>query len=326
MGALYPTSATLRPVNPILQNSLVAWSNAQSTYIADRVLPPIKTSEKTGTIITVGRASTFGDSSESLIRAPRSGYSRGAGVRLSSTTYAVQEYGREAPVDKQMIDDAQDPIKLKELESYGALTDLLIRRERRVASMLFNTSTFTTTTLAGASQWSAGTGDPIGDIDNACNAVQDRVGMKPNCIVLGLAASRAMRKSAAILSYMASDKDRQMVTEPALRAMLASYFGFQIVEFGQAMYNTANSAVTVSLSPVWGDYVWVGVVSGDGVPSVSGDISVNPTAAAQIVQESLVSEEYEDNPNRSVVIRHRELRDELVIDSAAGQVIEDTAA
>lgn len=326
MGALYPTSATLRPVNPILQSSLVAWSNAQSAYIADKVLPPIKTDEKTGTIITVGRASTFGDSSDALVRTSRSGYSRGAGVRLSSTTYAVQEYGREALVDKQMIDDAQDPIKLKELESYGALTDLLIRRELRVSAMLFNSSTFTTTTLAGATQWSAGTGDPIGDIDNACNAVQDRVGMKPNCIVFGLAALRAMRKSAAILSYMANDKDRQMVTDPGLRAMLASYFGFQIIEFGQAMYNTANSAATVSLSAVWGDYVWVGVVSGDGVPSSSGDISVNPTAAAQIVQESLVSEEYDDNPNRSVVIRHRELRDELVIDSAGGQLIADTAA
>lgn len=326
MGAQYPTSATLRPVNPILQDMLVAWSNSQAGYIADKVLPPIRTSQKTGTIITVGRNSTFGDSSDSLVRAPRSGYSQAAGSRLSSTTYSIQEYGRETIVDNQMIDDAKDVLKLKELESYGALSDLLIRREMRVASLLFNTSVFTTTVLAGATQWSSSTGDPIGDIDVACNGVQDRVGRKPNAIVLGLAATRAMRKSAAILSYMANDKDRQMVTEPALRAMLQSYFGFDVVEFGTAMYNTANQAVTVSLSPVWGDYVWVGVVSGGGVQSTSGDVSINPTAAAQIVQEELASEEYDDNAKRSVVIRHRELRDELVIDANAGQIISDTAA
>lgn len=326
MGALYPTSATLRPVNPILSDALIHWSNSQSDYIADKVLRPIRTTEKTGTIITVGRNATFGDSSDSLVRAPRSGYSRAAGNRLASTTYSAMEYGRETIVDLQMIADAQDPIKLKELESYSALADILVARERRVASLLFNTSTFTTTTLAGPTQWTAATGDPITSIENACNAVQDRVGMKPNAIVLGLAAVRAMRKSAAVLSFMATDKDRLMVTEPGLRSMLQTVFGFNLIEFGSVLYNTANQAATVSLSPVWGDYVWVGVLSHDGVQSGRSDMAVRPTAAAAFAQVELESEEYDSNEARSVVIRHREIRDEVVIDSAAGQIIEDTAA
>lgn len=326
MGAAFPTTASIRPVNPILADRLVAWSNAQSKFIADRVLKPVKTSEDSGTVMTVGRASTFGDVSDSLVRAPKSGYAQALGVQLSNTTYQCEEYGRETRVDMRMIEKAGDPLDLKALESQTALHDLLIAKERRVASLLFNTSVFTTTVLAGGDQWSASTSDPIKNIDDRREEIHQSCGVMPNAIIFGEDAYWSIRKSAAILSYMSTGKDRQLVTDEALKAMLADFFGFSIIEVGLARYNSANQGQTFASSAIWGDYVWVGVLDGEGANLGGASIGIKPTAAMQVTHTGLTSEEYEDNAARSVVIRHREICDELVIDASAGRIISDTRA
>lgn len=325
MGVLFPTSATVRPVNPILSDMLVGWMQSQDQFIADRVCKPIKVAERTGTILTVGRASTFGDVSDKLKRGNKSSYHKSPGVQLSSTTYFAEEYGDTAVCSRQDLDDSPDPLKLQEIESQAVLQNILIAKEQRLAAKMFDTSAFTTVTLAGADQWSTSTGDPVSNIEAARKAVHSRCGILPNAIVLGAPAYWAIRKSAAILSYMGTQKDRLLVTDEALKLMLKDYFKFEIVEFGLGLANSANQGQTFASSDIWGDYVWVGVLAGEGIAARSS-VSVKPTSVAQFEYQPLVSEEYEDNDTRCLNTRHRHLVDEVVIDALAGQIIADTAA
>lgn len=329
MGALYPLTSTIRPVNPVLQGRVIGYFNSDDSYIADQVLPKIGGVGKTGTIMNVGRASGFGDVTDNLLRHYKSRYHRNAGPTIGNATWNCEEYGDEALVDLRQLADADVGIDLEFLESQVAIENLRIWRERRAASLLFNTTTFTqNVTLAGNDQWSSALSDPMDDIDVAVRTVYASIGKAPNTFISGFLPGRTIRKNASVLSFRPTNTDRNMLTDEQFREILKSMFGIDNVFVGNAHYNTANQAQTVALSPVWGDMVWIGYMD-YGTPGTtlgSSKAAVGPSAAVQLVAEDLTSEEYEAPEVRSKVLRHRHEMDELVTSAISGYIINDITA
>lgn len=326
MGVLFPTGSTIRPVSPVLQGRVIGYFNADDDYIAEKVLPSLGGVGKTGTIMNVASASGFGDPSDNLLRGYKSKYHRNIGPQLGSTTWSCEEYGDEAAVDLGMLEDCDDAIDLKMIESQVALENLRVWRERRAADLLFNTSTFTNNvTLSGGNQFSASTSDPVAVFDTGIRTVKAASGKTPNTMVLGWLPFRTVLKNASLLSYMPTTDNRNMLTPTALSAMLKDLFGIENVFVGKAHYNTAYQGQTASLSPIWGDMIWLGFMdyADPGVRVNAGSAAVSATAALRLIQTDLTSEEYADDTHRATIVRHRQKEDELVTSAVSGYIIND---
>ncbi len=329
MGAIFPTSAQIRPVNPVLQSRLRGFFNADDSYIAEDVFPTLSNVAKTGTIMDIALASGFGDISDSLVRAAKSRYHRSLGPQLGTATWNCEEYGDEAQIDLQQLEDADIPIDLEALESKVAIENVRIWQERRAADLLFNTTTFSNNvTLAAATQFSDPNSDPIGVIDTAVNTVFGLIGKDPNTVIVGRQPWRTMLKSASFLSFRPSNEDRNMLTKEQLRGMLKGYFGVEHLHIGTAQRNTAALGQTVVLAPIWGDMIWIGYMDygNPGVAITDKEVKVDASAALRFLQTDLVSEEYEEPQTRSKVQRHRHIMDEVVVSANSAYIVNDVTA
>lgn len=332
MSNIFPTSSTLQAVSPVLQNLVVSYANSQADYIAARVLPTVPTEgEESGTIHTVGRASTFGDVSAQLLRGYKSGYHRILGPQLSTLTFLCEEFGDETVLDMRQVQTALESrgsaIDLEALSSQIAIDNLLIAQERRAAALLFNTSTFSTTSLSGTSQWSASTGDPTANINARVKAVQGAIGKRPNTVILGRDPYYTLLENPALIARAPDNTARQVLEDADLRAYFRK-FGLTNFFAGLTIYNSANQGQTFTGAAIWGDYVWIGYMDYD-TPAVAVGRNVfqgSSSAAARFVHTELSSEEYDDNPIRSHVIRHRQVLDEVVLSAASANIIADTVA
>lgn len=326
MGVLFPTSSTIRPVSPVLQGLLLGFFNEDESYIADKVFPTLNGVEKTGTLTNVAKASGFGDVTDSLLRGYKSKYHRNLGPQLGSATWNCEEYGDESLVDLQMLADANVGMDLEFVESQVALENVRVWKERRAADLLFNTTTFTqNVTLAGADKWSTSTADPMDDFDTGVQTIHTAIGKRPNTAIFGYQAIHTALKSPALLSYRPTTDDRNMLTLEQIQGMLKTFFRIDNVFVGDAFYNTANQGQTASLSPIWGDMVWIGYMdySRPAAQLGANKAAFRASAAMRFVQQDLTSEEYEDPSVRSKVIRHREIQDELVTNASSAYIIND---
>lgn len=326
MGAILPTPGMVRPVDELLLDRLNEWANKPSFYIADLVVPPTKVKNRGGVLMTVARANTFGDINAQIARSHDGPYAQSKGFGTATVSYACTEYSLESRVSKILVKDEVAGLNLRERGSQRALDTLRIAKEIRWAAKCFDTSTFTTTTLSGASQWSASTGDPMKDINDRVVSITQACGIPPNTCVLGWDAYNALKLSPAILSYLNVTRDRLMVNDNMLVSMLKDNFNFTNVQIGRAMYNTANQGQTASNAAIWGDFVGIGVIDAGGSDTGGGQMAVNPTSLlhAEWMPETL--ESFESQDAGAFVDRHTMATAEVTVDSAAWQIIADTKA
>lgn len=324
------TMATLRPVNPLLQGKLVGYFSDPSVFIAENVLPKVPNAPMTGTYQVVGRNTAFGTLGESDRRAPLDEINREIGISLSSGTYQATEKARGTLVDRTMMEHSQlvsDPggLELQALEARAALDFLRIKREIRVAELLFTQANWSqNTSLAAAAKWSAATGNPIVDVDLACQTVAGNGIPNPNTIVIGHLPFRALLKNVILLAARPSTADRSMLTMDDIKALFSKYFGITNVFVGDAMYNNANAGQTPSMAYVWGDKVWVGYLDfSNGGSRISGqNVKLDGSAACNFEVKPLTTNEYEVPDRNALALDHRYINAEAITAALGGYLIQ----
>ena len=319
------TAAGLRPVDPVLKGRLIGAYNSLDSYIADKVLPTITGVAKTGTLVTVGRASTYGDIEDDLSRASGGEYHQEKGAQLGSTTWSCKEYGTEVRIDLGDIDDFAEIGNLKFLQSQAALENLKIWQERRFAALLSPTN-FASVTLVGGDKWSASTSNPVANLVTAAKAVRAG-GRKANTVVMGSDAYTTASTNAALASFANVNTDRNFLSIEALQSIFSRICGGPVEVFvADALANSANPGQTASLADIWSDMIWIGYLNREsaGTPTNRGmDVTTDASAAVLLVQQDLISEEYDDPAHNSVVVRHIHKVAEKVTNAAAGYIIND---
>ena len=325
--AQFPTAAQARPVDPVLRGRLTGAYNSMDSYIADRVLPKISGVAKTGTLLTISRASTFGDGSDNLARASGGEYHRHKGAQMGTDTWQTKEYGDEVAIDLGDIQDMAELGDLKYIQSQVCLENLKIWQERRMAALLFDTGVFTTNTLIGGNKWSASTSDPVANLVTAARAVR-LSGKKANTVVIGSEALFTAQRNAALAAFANYNTDRNFMPMDALQAIFSKICGGDVEIFvGDALYNTANPGQTAVIGDIWGDALWLGYLNRDseaGAATNGGqDVTTDASAAVLLVQDDLISEEYDLPSHNSVVVRHRHKVAEKVTNAVAGYIIND---
>lgn len=194
-------STTLTTLRPDLASSLEEFDlemNRQN-YIGTRVAPVIDVDVQAGKFGVLPLEALLVQSKTE--RAPHAGYARGD-YEFEDRAFATKEHGAEEPVDAREAAMFGNYFDAELLAVRRAQQRVLDAHERRVASMLFNATTYTGPALTTAitHEWDdAANAVPVADVEAAVRKVVDGSGQWPNALIISRTVFRNLRNSKDIL-------------------------------------------------------------------------------------------------------------------------------
>jgi hypothetical protein len=245
-------SALRAQVDPIL-TTFAAGYNPPANLIARRVAPVVPTMVEAGTFYKFGKEGFKIYNSERALRANP--------ARIdwtpSKDTFLCVEHALETQYDHQELEQAAaigaERVLMMEQRAVQLVQNALENEfEKAVADTLFAAANYAAgnkTTLSGTSQWLTASGegsasDPVKDIRDAIDAARDTMGRRPNTLVLGYDAWRALRDHSKMIERIKYSERAVLTPE-----IVAQVFDLQNVIVGEANYvNDSGSFVDL-----WGD-------------------------------------------------------------------------
>ncbi len=334
----YPQPKNSRPTNPILNDRLVALANRPSAYLQDRLLPVLfdatnvpegQESNWSGTIQRVNEGAMFGDPGVTTLVARKQTIPTYEGAGYDPMTFESDKYAiiiDIAKEDKHIVQSGSTPNT--DVQLAGAVEAMKLDREKVLAALFMTTGNWrNSTTLGAAAKWDVqATSDPNEDLSDAVYAVSG-FGEKANVCILGRKAADVLRKNSAFLEFDDVNKDRTILNDERLKAVISSRYGIKHVFIGEAVTKTAGDSQADNLVPVnvWDDDVWVGYLPMDdaGVPSKgitvgqvakSGDLIPMQRMAAAVVKTEDWSIEADDSAGfEEHTVKHKVVYMEVVI-------------
>lgn len=250
-----PTS-TLATLRPDLASSFEAFDLAaeKEGYIARKVFPTVDVASQAGTFGRIPLAQLL--QQRDTRRAPGSGYSRG-NFTFETATYSCKEHGAEEPIDdreSKMYADYFDSETIAAARAYNAV---LRNAEARVASTVFNTTTWTgaTLTTSVATSWATiATAVPLTNVEAAVQRVYDNSGLWPNAMIINRRVFRNLRNTAQVIDRIASSGagDRTLASDITVQ-QLAQAFDLDYIIVAGGSQNTATEGQAAAVGQIWGN-------------------------------------------------------------------------
>lgn len=302
-------------IHPVLTNLALAYP--QTGLVAGKLSPQVNVGEgeEDGTYFRFDKANLQGGQDD--IRA--------LGTRASSfdwtldtDSYHAEEHSLEKAIDWREFKKFKKYIDLGRTTQEIMLEILLLNYEVRIGDLFCTADNYSSThktTLSGTSQWSDFTNsDPEDDIETAREIVALDAA-EPNAIAIPVNIWRTVRRHPAIRSLM-KEADSRQLTEDGFPVRL---WGLQAF-FPGARRNTVMPGGTESISRVWGNHVWLGVVN----PRPS---KKTMSFSYTLRTEGTRVETYEDKPIKSDVIRiQHQISAEKLVCANAGYLISSVIA
>jgi hypothetical protein len=243
-------------VDSALTNWSQEYASQRAGFIGEKVAPPLIVAKETDYYWIHGAE---GFELSVVDRAPGTQY----GVvdwSKSTGTYSTMGYGLSASVPKEVMANADlqvDPAK----DAIQIIVDqLMLAYEKRVADLIFDTSSFTqTAALSGTDRWDTATSDPLDKVYDAKAYVRGKIGVEPNTMVIGYDVFRALQQHDGLRKIIFGlNAPEAMPTE----AQLAQALGLDRILVGRATYLSAADTFT----DIWGKYANICYID----PSPSG--------------------------------------------------------
>lgn len=242
-------SGALTTLRPELGGSVEQFDLEMSRagFIGLRIMPLLEVGAKSGTfgIIPIKELLQNKDTE----RAPGSGYQRGK-FKFTTESFATQEHGWEEPVDDLEAKIYASYFDAEAVSTRRAVDFVLRSQERRIAALVQNTGTFTTT--AFTTPWSTHAScTPIDDIDAMARRIWLATGMWPDALQITRNQYKHVRNSAQILDRV--KYVRGTLPTEISPADLAAAFDVSEVIIANSAQNTANEGQDVAISSIWSD-------------------------------------------------------------------------
>lgn len=247
-------STSLATLRPDLAGSFMEFDLAMDRegFIASRVAPVIEVAKQSGKYgkIPVEQLLRQRDT----LRAPGSGYSR-SNFTFTTASFSCDEHGAEEPVDDREARMYRDYFDAELVVSQRARDAVLRNAEIRMADLIFNTTTWTGSSLTTAlsTKWSDATNaTPVDDVNAAKNKVYDGAGMWPNAIVMHRKALLELRETDQVRDRIAAsgagspNRAGQITLQ-----QIAEVFDLDIVLVAGSSKNTADEGQSASFSTIW---------------------------------------------------------------------------
>lgn len=254
--------ATLRPeLGSLFEFDLEA---NRLGLIAYQVLPIIEVAKSSGTF---GRIPTeqLGKLS-SVVRSGSGNYNR-TSFTFDDDSFATKEYGIEVPVDRRNMNLYRDYFDAEKVAARLALHNVLLAAEVRVAAAVFNTTTFTGSSLTTAisTEWSTvATSVPITDVFAASQKVRDNCGQYANALICSRKVFRNLQRNASIIDRIqSSGAGVATKASDVTAAMVAACLDLEMVIVANSSYDNAMEGAATTFTDVWDDeYAMVCRVAG----------------------------------------------------------------
>lgn len=243
-----PTKAPF-PVNPELTAVALAYRNP--SLIADMVLPRVPTPKDAFKYYKFDKDAAFTVPDTKMGRKSEANVVEFGGTEVTDSTL---DYGLKDIVPLQDLRNAEGT-PLDPLANATANTTRLIQldREVRVAGVVFATANYganNRVTLAGSSQWSDSTSNPVSAILNALDVMI----MRANKLVLGQAVWTMLRQHPKVVEAVKATGAGSNAVGMVSREQVAALFELEEVIVGQAFVNSAKRGAAASYARCWGKH------------------------------------------------------------------------
>jgi hypothetical protein len=293
----------------------------RQSFIGMKVAPVIDVPKASGTFGKITLASLL--QARTTARAPGSGYNRQM-WEFTSDTFSTKENGAEEAVDDREAQLYSNYFVAEQLAARRALDVVLRNYEQRIAAAIFNTTTWTGSSLTTSvsTPWSTvASATPITDVEAAVQKVYDNSGLKANALIVSWKTFRNLRNnttSGQIIDRIKYNGQSNTSQRGVSLQVLAEAFDLDYIFVAGASKNSANEGQTGTISPVWS----------------STQAMVCRVATTSDIKEACIArtfhwaedgssiggtvESYRDETVRSNVVRARLDTDEQVLYAAAG--------
>lgn len=265
-------------------------------------------------------------------RAPGAGYKRDT-FTFTTFSYNCLEYGKEETLDDAQLAMYADIIDAETIHADRAGDAVLQEFERDVASLVFNTTTWTGATLTTAvtNEWdNFANATPVEDVQAAHQKVNESSGMDANAVIMNRRTWRNLTQCESVLDRI---KFTQRTDPGTVRNMVADLLDVRYVLVAGGFKNTAITPTAASISSIWdNEYVMVCRIAETDDPQepcvgrtflFSGDGPGAPGDDSGVL--ALIMEEYREESKRGSVLRARNNRDIVIMYAEAGHMLSNIA-
>jgi len=256
-------SAALSTLRPDIAGSLETFDmSRRDGFIATEVLPAFEVATKNGTFGKFALEQMLKE--VDVTRAPGAGYSRDT-AKFTTDTYACQEYGAEEVVDNLQANMYRNFFDAEVVLGKRAMRKLLVAMEKRVAALIFNTTTWTGSSLTTAvsTQWATvATATPVADVSAAKKKVFASSGMWPNALIINANTLENLRNCVSIIDRLKYNGIVDVRPSAITAQAIAAALGVDRVIVAGQPRNTATEGQTAAMGMIWSDsYAMVARIS-----------------------------------------------------------------
>ncbi len=240
------------PFTPMPQYTAIALAYQNRAFIADEVLPRMTVTERSFKWDLRTKADLFNIPET---RVGRKGVPSEVEFTAVEQTDSVLDYGLDDVVPQEDVDAARGKPGLDPLgRAVEGIMELIgLQREKRVADLVFAAATYpvgSKTTLAGVTQWSDTTSDPL----TAINTAKEGALVDFNTLVISGQVWLQLRKHPKIVAAVLPQGGNASVGGQASLQAVADLFEVERVLVGRAWYNSAKPGQTFSQTRIWGKH------------------------------------------------------------------------
>lgn len=317
-------SNSLATLRPDIADSFMEFDLAAELggYVANKVFPVVEVASQAGTFGKIPLEQLL--KKRETKRAPGGGFSRSE-FSFETAAYACQQHGAEEPVDdveKAMYAEFFDA---ELVAGQRALADVMRNAEDRIADAVFNTSTWTGSSLTTSitNEWDDfSNATPINDVEAAVQQIYDNSGLWANALVINKKVFRNLRLCDQIRDRVSSSGAGSSEMQGNITVQqLAQAFDLRHIIVAGGSENTANEGQSASISPIWsGEYAMVCRVAETGdfkEPCIGRTFHWG--AAGSTIGGTVDS--YREEQTMSEIIRVHHQVDEIVLYPEAGHLL-----
>lgn len=236
----------LRIVDPVLTALARGYRNAQ--FVGESLFPIAYMEKEAGVIPLFGKEAFRLWDTERAIRAESNVMTPDD---VGELDVVLREHDLSYPVDYR--EQAESMFDAERRGSKRVVDAIDLRREVACAALAQNPATYLAgakVTLAGASQWSNGGGDPIAVVEAGKEVVRARIGIRPNTCTMGASVYASLKFHPKLWAALGAD-EKKLITIEHLKVL----FGVESIFIGEAL---AGDTVTAD---IWSDNLTLAYVA-----------------------------------------------------------------
>ena len=251
--------------------SEVARGYSNNAFIAENLFPTIESELEKIDIFEFNKEAFQMYDTERAIRA-NSNVISPKGFTKHTTT--LTEHDLAYPVDYREEEEAAKKVKLQVHATNVVTQGLKLKHEKQCADLAQNADIYAAENkivLSGTSQFSDDTSDPVGVIDDAKDAVSDKIGQDPNTMVIGQDVWKKLKRHTQ-LKKMISDNQNKIVT----LNLLKEFFEIENIVIGKSIFEGPDGKFT----RVWGNNIILAYV-----PNLTSRTEYDPAFAYKFLKK-----------------------------------------